>query len=306
MIREEVIKIDLFEIEQLERLQVILENNKITKIKNKLTDFETITVEYEDRKLELNKEFKLSIKLIRNKYYRKLLNIVDHVLKFKPSIDIAKPVFGVTDEYGINIYEILLKNYIDINKYKEKLKIELINYIGLYNFDNIFELTKEEMIKLEKFKHNINKINKNIYEVYGMFCYKDDELIETLEDILVDDRLLKIKECDRFIIICPELIREYCLKQIKKYKPYKIIDESQLFTIIYNKVLVHEIGHAVFEYIDDCENEKRANYFASLTFDGTFDSFIELFTKNQDMQYKNPILVTKDNTDIIKKYIYHI
>lgn len=302
MISKEVIKIESFDTEQLKRLQEILENNKI---KNELLDFDTIEIEYEDKTLELNKEFKLMIKLIRNKYYRKLLNIVDHILKFRLSIDTERPVFG-ENNYGTGVYEILLKDYVNLNKYKEKLKMELINYIGLYNFDNIFELTKEEMIELEDFKYDPNNHKENIYEAYGMFCYKNDELIKSLEKILSDDRLSKIKETDRFIIICPELIREYCLEQFDKYKSYEIIDESQLFTIIYNKVLTHELGHAVFDYIKDYENEKRANYFASLTFDGTFDNFIELFTEHQDKRYKNPILVTNADTDTIKKVIYHI
>ena len=305
MIREEEIKIDSFDIEKLKRLQAILENNRIIKIKNKPTDSDVIVIEYEDRKLELNREFKLKIKLMRNKYYIKVLNVVDHILKFNLSIDVEIPAFGITD-YGRDVYKILLKDYVDLNKYKEKLKMELINYIGLYNFDNIFELTKEEMIELEEFKYDPNNHRENIYEVYGMFCYKNDELIKRLEKILVDERLLKIKECDRFIIICPELIREYCLKHFEKYKTYEIIDESQLFTIIYNKVLTHELGHAVFDNIRDYENEKRANYFASLTFDGTFDDFIEVFTKHQDERYKNPVLISKDDLDTIKKVIYHI
>lgn len=305
MISEEVIKVDLFNIERLKHLKEVLENNRIININNELTKSDIITIKYEDRKLEINEEFKLNIRLIRDKYYRKLLNVVDHILKFNLSIDVESPAFGKTD-CGTDVYKILLKDYVDLNKYKEKLKIELINYIGLYNFDNIFELTKEEMHNLEEYKYDPNNQRKNIYEAYGMFCYKNDKLIQSLEKIVDEEILSKMNKCDKFIIICPELIREYCLEQFDKYKSYEVTDKSQLFTIIYNKVLTHELGHAVFDYIKDYRNEKRANYFASLTFDGTFDDFIELFTKHQDEQYQNPVLITKDNSDTIKKDIYHI
>ena len=296
MIKEEVIKIESFDIVQLEKLQKILENNRIIKIENELTDFDIIIIEYEEgKKIDLNEETKLKIKLIRNKYYMKLLNIVDYI--FRDKKDFAY------DELD----EILLRNFINVNKYKYKLKIELINYIGLYNFDNIFELTKEEMEELRKFKFDPNSNNReNIYEEYGMFCHKSEELIKRLEKKIKDDRLPKIKECDRFILICPELIREYCLKYLEKYKDYEIIDESQLFTIIYNKVLTHELGHAIFDYINDYENERRANYYASLTFDGAFDKIIEIFTEHQDERYKRPFLITKDDFKTIKKYVYHI
>ena len=300
MINKEKIEINLsFNIEKLNRLQVLLENNKIINIKN----LGFIEIEYEDRKIELNKDFKLAIKLIRNKYYRKLLSVVDHFLK-SSTLNIDRPAFGNTDDGGV--YQILLKNYIDLNKYEEKLKIELINFIGLYNFDDIFELTKEEMMELEKYKYEPNNHTKYIYENYGMFCYKNDDLLKIFEKKLDNDRLSKIKECNKFILLCPELIREYCLEHFEEYKCYEIADESQLFTIIYNKVLTHELGHAVFDYINDYENEKRSNYFASLTFDGTFDNFIELFTEHQEKQYKNPILLTNADTDTIKKVIYHI
>lgn len=305
MISEEVIKIESFNIEQLKRLQIILDNNKIINIKNELTDFETITVEYEDKKIELNEEFQLRIKLIRNKYYRKLLNIVDHILKFRLTIDIEKPTYGTTLD-GFNVYEILLKNYVNLNKYKEKLKIALINYIGLYNFDNIFELTKEEMLELKELKYDPNNNTKNIYEVYGMYCHKTERLIELLKIKIDEERLLEIEKCNKFIIICPEFVREYCLKHFEEYKDYEILDEFQLFNIIYNKVLTHEIGHAVFDYINDYEDEKRANFYASITFDGTFDNIIEKFTEHQDERYKNPILITKDDVEKIKKDIYHI
>ena len=38
--------------------------------------------------------------------------------------------------------------------------------------------------------------------------------------------------------------------------------------------MFHEIGHGVFDYIHDEYNESRADYFASLTSDGTLDKVI--------------------------------
>lgn len=304
MIKEKTIKIEELEIKELENLQSTLENNKVINIKNILTDSNIMIVEYEDKELDIDKEFELAIKLIRDKYYRKLLNVVDKILKFKIP-EKSDEISYVFDETGRS-YKIFLKDYVDIYKYKEKLKIALINYIGLYNFDNIFELTKEEMLKLKIFSFNPNSQQKNVFEFYGMFCHRSDELLKVLKKALDADRFSKINRCNRFIIICPELIREYCIEQFDKYKSQGIIDESQLFTVIYNKVLTHELGHAVFDYINDFNNEKRANFFSSLTFDGAFDNYIKLFTEHQDERYKDPILITKDETNMIKKIIYNI
>ena len=162
------------------------------------------------------------------------------------------------------------------------------------------------MLLLEKFRFEPNRQQINVFEYYGMFCHKNDELLQVLEKNLDTDIISQINKCNRFIIICPELIREYCIKQFDKYKSQGIIDESQMFSIIYNKVLTHELGHAVFDYVKDYENEKRANFFSSLTFDGVFDNLIKLFTEDQEEIYKNPILITKDDVDKIKKDIYHI
>lgn len=308
-ISEFYIKIDSFEIEQLNKLSDILENNQLIKIDNK--EFgESILIKYSNKKRDLNSEFSLKIKAIRNKYYRNVLDTIDNILKIKPNDTLFDKEFAYIDAdiEDFKIYKIVLKNYIDLKKYKENLNISLINYIGTYNFDNIFELTKDEMLELQEFEFDLNKPSNNIYECYGMYCHNSDRIIKILEKKIDTETLSKIKKCNKFILICPDLIREYCCNHFEEYliEFYKhdIIESSQLFTIIYNKVLLHEIGHAVFEYLDDFNNERRANYFASLTLDGTIDNIIEKFTEHQSDRYRNPILLTKNSIGILKKEIY--
>ena len=119
--------------------------------------------------------------------------------------------------------------------------------------------------------------------------------------------LEKIKKCNKFILICPELIKEFCKSHFDDFKEFDIMNKEELKHIIFSKVLVHEIGHGVFDYLNDSENERRANYFASLSFDGTFDEIIKKFIKanKQGELYENPKLIS-DDISTIKGKVYDI
>lgn len=290
---EIIIKMNYFDSEKLNELRNILENKQIKDTNNDRKD-ETKIV-YDDKKIELNEKFNFKVKLIRNKYYRKLLNLINSVNR----IIINKENF--TTHLSSNAEECEIVS----SRYKDLLKMALINYIGVYNFDNIFELTKEEMIKLKEYK----QINDSEYITRLLGIYISDkrkeELIQILESKIYGSKLDKIKECKNFILICPEIIQEFCVQYFKEFRECGIRDIFELYTIILNKVVVHEIGHAVFDYIDDTHNESRANYYTSLTFDGTFDNIIKKMTDIQGGAYKNPKLID-DSIEDITKNVYKI
>lgn len=287
---EIIIKMNDFDSEKLNELRNILENKQIKDTNNDRKD-ETKIV-YDDKKIELNEKFNFKVKLIRNKYYRQLLNLINSVNK----IIINKENFITHLSRNAEECEIVS------SRYKDLIKMALINYIGVYNFDNIFELTKEEMIELKKYK----QINDSEYitRLLGMYISdkSKEEVIQILESKIYGSKLDKIKECKNFILICPEIIQEFC---VEYFKECGIRDIFELYTIIFNKVVVHEIGHAVFDYIDDTHNESRANYFASLTFDGTVDKIIQKMTNIQGGTYKNPKLID-DSIENLTKDIYKI
>ena len=289
------IKMDSLDSTKVEELRNILENEQIKIINNNIKSKDEIEIVYDNKKIELNKKFNFKVKLIRNKYYRKLLNLINSVNK----IIINKENF--TTHLSSNAEECEIVS----SCYKDLLKMALINYIGVYNFDNIFELTKEEMIKLKEYK----QINDSEYitKLLGMYISdkSKEEVIRILESKIYGSKLYNIKECENFILICPEIIQEFCVEYFKEFKECGIRDIFELYTIIFNKVVVHEIGHAVFDYIDDTHNESQSNYFASLTFDGTFDNIIKKMTYIQGGAYKNPKLID-DSIETIIKNVYKI
>lgn len=297
------IKMDSFDIDKLEKLTSILENSQIKKISNNIKDEDKVVIQYDKKRIELDKKFNFKVQLIRNKFYRQLLNIVNVVNNIEVYKESDKKICERIDEFDMKKYyfHILSDNYTYI------LKMALINYIGVYNFDNIFELSKDEMLKLRKNRNKSNNNNniEDISDILGMYCHNDEEVFRLLQSKTGKRKLAKMKKCNKFILICPELIREFCNEHLEDFKKYNIRNKFELYTIIFNKVLAHEIGHGVFDYIDDFENERRANYFASLTFDGTFDKIIKEMTEIQGKLYKNPKLID-DEMSTITKDVYNI
>ena len=295
---EKIIKVDSFNSTELNELKTLLENNRINEMNIKTKN--EFVINYHEKKVKLSPRFILKIEQIKNKYYRKLLNMIN-VLAPK---DIYSKTF---DEWGNCIY---IKDFINVKKYSYMLKMALINYIGTYSFDNIFELSKEEMLELIEIKYgknNISNIYDYKYEVLGMYCRASERLFSILESEVNKTKLNKMKKCSRFILICPQLIKEFCNEYYFLFKEFNIQNKEHFYKIMYDKVLLHEIGHGAFEYLSDLNDEKRANYFASLSFDGAFDKIIKAHTVLQSELYKNPKLVN-DNDDIadIAKSIYDL
>lgn len=302
---EMVIEINSLNIEKINELKMNLENHQIKDISNDIKDKNKIRIIFDKKRMKLNESFKFKVELIRNKYYRQLLNLVNAV---KEIIIREKDEFrrSNVDPYSLQISEV----FVNSKYYKYTLKMALINYIGTYNFDNIFELTEDEMLKIRKYKIGINnKISDEgaILDALGMYCHYNERIFKRLEANIgaSDDRLEKIKECNKFILICPELIQKFCIEKFPKFKECGIRDSFELNSIVFDNVLTHEIGHGVFDYINDSKDEKRANYFVSLTFDGTFDKIIKTHTDIQDGEYKDPYLIG-DEISTVTKEVYNI
>lgn len=292
---EYIIKISDLDSEKLNFLKNILENNQIINIDNNHKD--EIKIVYDVKKIKLNEKFNNRIELIRNKYYRQLLNWIN-----------LENEIILNQKETIKKYVImeLISTDMESKRYNNMLKMALINFIGVYNFDNIFELTKDEMLELKDYMR-MNSDSEYITRLLGVYIPNEckDQAIKELEPKLYGSRLDKIKECKNFILICPEIIQEFCIENYREFEKCGIEDIFELYTIIFNKVLVHEIGHGVFEYINDADNESRANYFASLTFDGTFDKIIKIMADIQKGSYKNPKLIDDCIEDIVEK-VYKI
>lgn len=302
---EMVIEINSLNIEKINELKMNLENHQIKDINNDIKDKNIIRIIFDKKRMKLNESFKFKVELIRNKYYRQLLNLVNAV---KEIIIREKDEFrrSNVDPYSLQISEV----FVNSKYYKYTLKMALINYIGTYNFDNIFELTEDEMLKIRKYKIGINnKISDEgaILDALGMYCHYNERIFKRLEANIgaSDDRLEKIKECNKFILICPELIQKFCIEKFPEFKECGIRDSFELNSIVFDNVLTHEIGHGVFDYINDSKDEKRANYFVSLTFDGTFDKIIKTHTDIQDGEYKDPYLIG-DEISTVTKEVYNI
>lgn len=302
---EMVIEIKTLDEGKINELKKNLESYKIKDIKNDIEDNNEIRIIFDKKRMKLNENFKFKVELIRNKYYRQLLSLVNAVNKnvIKKSEEFKLSSF---DPYSFQFSEI----FVNADNYKYMLKMALINYIGTYNFDNIFELTEEEMLEIRKYKMGINNKISNegaILDALGMYCHYNERTFKMLEANIgaSDDRLEKIKECNNFILICPELIQKFCIEKFSEFKGCGIRDSFELNSIIFDKVITHEIGHGVFDYIDDNKDEKRANYFASLTFDGTLDEIIKTHTNLQNGKYKDPYLID-DEISTITKEVYNI
>lgn len=298
---EVIINANSFTISKLNKLRNHLEKYQIKEIHNNLELEDEIIIVFNKERMKLNEKIKFKVTSIRNRYYRQLKNIIDlstHRAVVEVIID--------SDSKNIN-----LDKYI-FNSNKDKLKMALINYIGVYNFDNIFELSKEEMLELRKYKC-LNNDSDYLIKLLGAYIptNRKESVIKYLEEIVETDKLKEIKKCNSFILICNEIINEFCIDNYDKFKDCGVIEIFELYNIVFNKVLVHEIGHGVFcYYIYDSRNENRANYFASLTLDGTFDKIIKRMTDIQGEkfpEYKNPTLLTYDDEIInIKEKIYNI
>lgn len=299
---ELIIEIKTLDAGKINEIKKNLESYKIKDIKKDTKNKNEIRIIFDKKRMKLNEDFKFKVELIRNKYYRQLLNLVNAVKKI---------IIKEKEEFTSFVDDILIKEVIVNSKdYNDMLKMALINYIGTYNFDNIFELTENEMLEIRKYKIGINnKISDEgaILDALGMYCHYNERTFKRLEANIgaSDDRLEKIKECNNFILICPELIQKFCIEKFSEFKGCGIRDSFELNSIIFDNVLTHEIGHGVFDYIDDNKDEKRANYFVSLTFDGTFDKIIKTHTYIQDGEYKDPYLID-DEISTITKEVYNI
>ena len=249
-------------------------------------------------------EFNNTLNVIIGKNNSGKTNLLDGIkLAFSA---ITNDYFKISDSDFKDVGEIIyLNNFIQNSNL---IKMALINYIRTFYFDNIFTLSEKAMLKLGIFEYNHNDVNNNnprdISDVLGMYCHYNEELFNILEHEISKKELDEMKKCKRFILICPELINKFCKDFFDRFKDSEIMDIAQLFEMILDEVLFHEIGHGVFDYINDEYNESRADYFASLTSDGTLDKTIEIHYDIVKWIYR--LFFIESDIEEIKKYVYNL
>ena len=290
---EEIINFDLnlkhLDVKQLKKIKAYTEKYQVSKICNKIKDENKVIITFDEKIIEMNSEYVFQVKAIRNKYYMQLLNLLNVLSPTKLLDDFAFKEFG----------EIMyLNNFIQNS---DLIKMALINYIGTFYFENIFTLSEKSMLKLDIFNDNNN--SRDISDALGMYCHYNEKLFDILEPEITKEELNKIKKCKRFILICPELINKFCKDNYDKLKDYDT-DIGQLFEMVFVEVLLHEIGHGVFEYINDRHNEGRADYFAALSSDGTLDKMIKTHKDIVGFTYK--LFFIDSDLEEIKKYVYDL
>lgn len=297
---EETINFNLdfehLDVKQLKKIKTIVENYQVSEICNKIKDENKVIIKYDKKTIEMNTDYMFQIKSIRNKYYRQLLCL----------LNVISPTKLLEDSDFKDVGEIIyLNNFIQNS---DLIKMALINYIRTFYFDNIFTLSEKAMLKLGIFEYNHNDVNNNnprdISDVLGMYCHYNEELFNILEHEISKKELDEMKKCKRFILICPELINKFCKDFFDRFKDSEIMDIAQLFEMILDEVLFHEIGHGVFDYINDEYNESRADYFASLTSDGTLDKTIEIHYDIVKWIYR--LFFIESDIEEIKKYVYNL
>lgn len=193
------------------------------------------------------------------------------------------------------------------------------------------EMIPNEPIKFDKINDEHDTILELItsYELLGCYTIIKKMFIDELKDNGVNELELKngekkkIEELDgrKVIFICEELIEELSnnIKKVKTYDDLRnyfkldnqvLIDEIRNFfcdeNLLKEMVLYHELGHAVFEplNIDDLYiNERQANYYASICFEGKYDDMIEIYNNKISKHYKNPLLLKHEKDQNYEKEV---
>ncbi len=90
-------KLRLLDEGKINELKKKFENYKIKDIKNDIEDNNEIRIIFDKKRMKLNKDFSFKVELIRNKYYRQLLNLVNAVkkiiIKEKESLRVLLMIF---------------------------------------------------------------------------------------------------------------------------------------------------------------------------------------------------------------------
>lgn len=185
------------------------------------------------------------------------------------------------------------------------------------------EMIPNKPVKFDEinYNHNITFELITSYELLGCFSIMTKDFIDELKDNNVNElqlnngKKLKTEKLlnRKIIFICEDLIDELSdniskLQNDDKLRNYFNLDKynnlNEIKKFFKDKdllkffVFCHELGHAVFEPLNISNlyiNERQANYYASLCFDGKYDDIIEIFNNKIGKHYKNPLLLKHKN-----------
>lgn len=197
----------------------------------------------------------------------------------KTVFDSSEPLYSSLSKCEILLWE----------KYHEKntSPIQLFFLLTFYSIDAIKLKSREEMEK--HFSHpNEGPYKQGPYkepsEMLGCYFYQCDRA-----DLFNRDQ--------QIIYLCPELINTFSQELYNNNFRCHGGDFLTFYNLIYELVLLHELGHLAFSCLDltgqdTSLTEGRANFFASYITNGVHDHLIKLKTQHQPAQYHAPILIT--------------
>ena len=204
----------------------------------------------------------------------------------------------------VGLWDIRYIKYVDkltmIRKQKEidEFLQEEKNEYDFFDTDRIKEEYNEKYKDKESDKkdawwidYNDYKNARQIYEKNGL----PKQIIEINEPSALELMGCYAKN-EKTIYICEENI-EKTMDLLEVYDEWFGKDETgeyKHFKEFKDLVILHEIGHSIFQYNSDpfssITNERQANYFSSLMTDGKYDAHIKCLTLFQPFIYRFPLL----------------
>jgi len=226
---------------------------------------------------------------------------------------IEKYLFQTCELFSMHKRE---RQSININEKRVPLWfLDEIHFIGITFVENVKSMSKKEMPTiLEKIDLQLDETNikeeydnmKRIDSSIPFISIDDNGFVNDtwwMKENTFPSQTFKSKKTfielmglfvrkEHTIYICEENIKRTMKGLVSFDSWFSSKNEKKFIELI----LLHEIGHSVFQYIgfspsvESIKNETRANYFSSLVTHGNFDDKIYLLTIFQPFIYRFPYL----------------
>ena len=263
---------NIIKIQKKQVVQVTVEDKENIKIKyvEKQKEFENLSKSHKDYIWKIDKMHTAFLqKLIVDFYLYLSLKSCDRTLKidFKDDnnrkfVDAIIKVCSLQAVYNLDPEEMYDK-IISITSYEEKENLEL--------------------------SESNNFTEENIKMTYKV-CRKQEYMGLFLKEY---------KDKKNVILLCIDYMESF-VNELEKDDKQTIPNVDE---ILLGLVFSHELGHLIFsEKSSSYKNiqERQANLISSYLFGGLMDKHIEVITKNQLEEYKNPLLISNRYKDIEK------
>jgi len=194
--------------------------------------------------------------------------------------------------------------------------LDEIKYVGVMYIKKIKVRNSENMLGTFLESKNLNVTNNDIRKDYlDLKEFKNSNPFTITDDKEIDNWWTKLDDYSTFQTtnIMPTFIELLGSFNKKEHTIYICDDNinktAEKMNLLKNEiwfsnndcksfkkmVVLHEIGHSVFQYIghnpfEPIGNETRANFFASLMSFGEFDQYIKILSTYQPFIYKFPFL----------------